>query len=273
MILFTKSFAGNHKQDSIPTNDSTSSQLLISFNYQSQAVESGRTYNVKQYSLLPSVMYTHKSGIFASADGIWLSEATPAYSLTVVTAGYSKTFAKRFNVTASFARNFFNPDSAGIIRNQLSVGGGYEINWFNITAGYTYLSGEEKGHLLTVGTSGYWEKELKRAGVFSISPNIVFSAGTANVPFRSFGKTTYERGYKRPWVQQRRNMIQQIPQQTKYEFGPMSINASLPLSLSKGLFAFTLSGNIVLPFALAEEEQTELKSQFFIGAGISFTIQ
>jgi hypothetical protein len=254
-------------------DSSATSQFIISLNYQSQAVDAGRTYNVKQFSLMPSLTYNHKSGLFAAADGSWFSKSNPAYNLTTVTAGYEHTFNKKFSFTASFSRNFFTNDTAGLIKNQLSAGVTYQKNWFSISADYAYLSGEEKGHLAAFTSAGYWEKEpTKLIDMVAINPTIVFIAGTANVPLRSFSKTIYEQGYQRPWMQRRRPIPRQTNTETAYQFGPMSITAGVPVTVSKGLFALMLSGNIAVPFQLTEEEATELKSQFFISAGISITI-
>jgi hypothetical protein len=279
LLMHTVALAVSAQTDSnsvIKSDSAQKSFVEISFTYQSQALEAGRTFNVSQFSLIPSVTYAHKSGLAVSATGNWLSESEPNYTLTTLSLGYSKKAGNYVTLSGSYARNIFYPDSLGLIKNIFTAGASYNRKWFTAGVNYSYLSGGETGHLLSLSTDGYWERECTRViDVISINPAIAVIAGTATVPLTSFGKNTFEQGSRITWLQRRRQLNPRTTteQTSGYQFGIMNLDFSIPVSVYKGKFTFTSSANYSVPFQLQEEEGTIVEPLFYFTVGILFTIQ
>ena len=276
-ILLINTIVHNVSAQTEIKNDSTQKSFIeIGFIYQNQAVETGRTFNVSQFSIIPSLSYSHKSGFHLSVAGNWLSESEPNYMLTIISAEYRKKAGKNFTLSGSYARNIFNTDSLGLITNIFTASTSYKHKWFTSGISYSYLSGNETGHMLSLSLDGYWEKEYSRTiDAISLNPAITLTAGTATVPLSTFGKNIFEQGYRTTWSQRRRlmNPRSTSAQSTGYQFGLMNIDFSVPVQIYKGKFTFTSSANYSFPFKLQEEEGSTVEPLFYFTAGILFTIQ
>jgi len=278
-FLFIRSyFIANAQQtdtDSSVAEKKSSLQLNIGFS--STALEAGRDAGVKQYSISPSVTYNHKSGLWVSVTGSYLSESEPQYNLTVASLGYGKNLGEQFSFGVNYSRNFFHPDSSGLLKNIFGAGLSFSKNWFSAGTNYAYLSGEETGHSLVLNTSGYWGKETSTfIDAVSVAPGAAITFGTANISLRRFGSTLFEKGYGvrwQDWISQSNRPRQGSTATSSYEFGLMNIDLIVPVSFYIGNFSTTLSYSYAIPMELAEEQNSELKAQGYFGIKLGYVIQ
>jgi hypothetical protein len=163
ILISCSSFA----QEAIPENINDSlvpepekSSLQTGVSFSSRAISSGRDFGVQQNVMVPSVFYYHKSGFHIGAEGNILSETSPKYNLTTISAGYGDSITGKWNYDIGYSRNIFNPDTAGLIQNSLDASLSFLLNHFTASLQYSYLFGDEKAHRLTAGANAYCEASL-----------------------------------------------------------------------------------------------------------------
>ena len=195
--------------DSIATEIST---LHIGVAFSSQALSSGRNFGVSQYVISPSVVYYHKSGIHAGIAGNRLSDAVPAYNLTTLSAGYANSITQSWSYGFDYARNIFNPDTAGLIQNALTASLSFLPKYVNASLQYSYLFGDEKAHRLVAGVNAHLFKDSVKRIIDNISftPGVLVTFGTANVPFSNFTTTQFQKGKGIAWQQWRTQRSRRI---------------------------------------------------------------
>ena len=84
--------------------------ILTSVDFNNKTYFLGRDLGIDQYNITSQAMYENSNGIFAGISGTYYSEFDPKWDLTVVTAGYGKSFGKNDNFRAElgYSRYIFS---------------------------------------------------------------------------------------------------------------------------------------------------------------------
>jgi hypothetical protein len=276
LTVFAQRPLPENKDDSL-TNSKSSLQVGASFS--SKALSSGRDFGVSQYIITPFIGYYHKSGFHTAIEGNLLSDLSPKYNLTVVTMGYSGSFTSKWNYAISYSRNFFNPDTAGLIKSGWNGSVAFLPNYFNASLQYSYLSGDEKAHRLVLGANGYLSKEFSNKAIsyISCSPGVFFTFGTANVPFNRFTPSQFQKGTGSSWeqwrIQRTRRRSGTNSSSESLEFGWMNTDLSLPLSINLKNLQIGVSYTYAIPQKLSEEENSEISATGYLGVSINYNIR
>jgi hypothetical protein len=261
--------------DSIPAGKS-SVQIDVSFS--SKALSSGRDFGVSQYIILPSVSYLHKSGFHAGITANILGDTEPAYNITNISIGYGDTVNAKWSYGFYYARNLFNPDTAGLIQNSLSGSIVFMPSYFNASIQYAYLFGNEKAHRVIAAANTFLSKDFKK-GIDNIifTPGAAFTFGTANVPFSTFTSTQFKAGTGLAWQQwktQRLSRRQGVNATAQtLQFGLMNIDLTFPVSISIENFQIGFNYTYAIPQQLNEESSSDIKPTGYFGISLGYTIK
>jgi hypothetical protein len=261
--------------DSIPT-DKSSVQLDISFS--SRALSAGRDFGVNQYSLMPSISYYHKSGLHAGIAANLLSDAEPKYNLTTAAIGFSDTITAKWSYDIYYVRNFFNPDTAGLIQNSANVSISFLPEYFNSFLQYSYLFGDEKAHRIIAAGNAYLSKDCRRViDNISFTPGAAFTFGTANVPFNTFTSAQFKTGSGLSWQQWKAQRLSRrfglTTGKENLKFGLMNIDLSVPVSISIKNFQIGLNYTYAIPQSLSEETGSQIQSTGYFGISLGYIIK
>jgi hypothetical protein len=262
------------------TSLSAFSELALRINFLNRALSYGRDFGINQSAMTATATYFHKSGVFASAAGYWYSEATPSYSLTLLSLGYNGDFTDDWSYAVGYDRYIFNPTADGIISNGLNAYTNYDFGHLNIGANFGYLFGEEKAYNASISLSGFWK--IKNVGFIdkiTFTPSLSAALGTESVPLGRFTPAQFERANQRPWVQRKlanRNPNRPLPQvqaTEKQVFGLMAWNFAVPVRLTEGMFRLGIAWNYVIPVKLPEEDYTDFTPSAFFNFSLAYTIR
>jgi hypothetical protein len=253
------------------------SNIKVGISYSSEALSSGRNFNVPQFALSPSVGYYHKSGIHAIVDGTLLGSSSPSYTLTTISIGYLSTGMSAWGYGFDYSRNIFNPDSAGLIKNVLSASGTFSRGLFSASAQYSYLFENETAHRVLLGINAVLTKDSLGHFVQSInfSPGVFFTLGTSNVPFVAFTKDQFLKGTGYTWkewkARRQRARSRTATSSQNLQFGLMNIDLTLPFTASFKNFQVGVSYTYAIPEKLSEEVDSDIKPTGYLSLSIAYT--
>jgi Bacterial protein of unknown function (Gcw_chp) len=283
LFLFNFFYSDIKAQETMPVNETDSiapgkSSLQVGISFSSRALSSGRDFGVSQYIVMPSINYSHKSGFYAGVYGNILSDVSPKYSLTTIALGYADSITSKWNYNIGYSRNIFNPDTAGLIKNSLSASIIFSVKHFNTSIQYAYLFGNEKAHRFTAGANGDFYKSFDKViDEISFTPGVLFTFGTANVPFSSFSSTQFQKGTGQTWqqwkLQRLRPRMGTSTALKKTAIGLMNIDLLIPVIVTVKKFQLGLSYNYALPKKLSEENGNEVNTTGYFGVSLGYTIK
>ncbi|MFT5954299.1 MAG: hypothetical protein ACI8QD_001143 [Cyclobacteriaceae bacterium] len=119
-------------------------ELVFRASYSSSTIYVGRDYGVSQFGFSPGIIMYHKSGIYGDITGFFNSESAPNYNLTMISAGYLGSFAKRFTYGVS-AERWLYPSGENAQNDRLTsnLGSFASVSFGPIRIGvdYSYLFG------------------------------------------------------------------------------------------------------------------------------------
>ena len=273
---------GRAQQDSATAAiaDTAVSGFSISLSYSSKVLSAGRDYGVRQYGFNPSVIYTHKSGLYAGLHGMWLSETSPSWAATALEAGFGHDIGSSFTYNLAYAHTFFNPDSNGLLSNSLSAALSFSRKWATADLSYSLLFGEETGHELTAAAGAYFERPTSGwIDLVSSSPSITAIVGTANLPFTRLPRSQYVKGTGQTWEQYkallaaRRAARRNAASTADNELHLMGWDIALPLAFHCKSFLAELSYHYSIPVRLPDEDAATIVSQGYWGVSLVYTIK
>ena len=133
------------------TKDSDSSYVSVSLNYLSDAVFMGRRDSISAPYLYTSLMYHHKSGLYASGSASYLTRADEGrVDLFLLTGGFDFTI-KELDGDISFTTYFFNESSYNVlseVSTDLTASLEYDFNIINLGLSVsTYFSNDSNADL------------------------------------------------------------------------------------------------------------------------------
>ncbi len=253
-----------------PTIDSAShraSSWSIGLDFDSRALVAGRDYDLAQQAFMPSLSYSHQSGLYAVARASFLSAAEPQYTQTTLGLGYGRTIGQYGYAALSYDHFFFHPADEGLLQNSLTAFGSVNKGKFNIAMSYTALFDPETAHQINMSIALNLQKTIARirSDLF-LTPNVSLLTGTETVPLQRFSNQLIEKGTGQRWETRVRfpktgtrpnNEIEQTA------FGPLSMTLSLPATLQFRRISVSLVANYVVPFAINSASEKPDNSLYF----------
>jgi hypothetical protein len=240
------------------------SQLAVRVNYNSNVLYAGRTLGIDQFGLSPGVSYYHKSGIYADVSSFWSNDFDPKYYLTILSLGYAHIFSKKFSVSASYDRYFYNLPSDYIpYSNGLSVVPTLDLKPFSLQCDYTFYFGETYANRLMPSLSiNLVKKRFLGTDKISFSPAFFLLLGDETFTNIIIPTTRAE------WI---RAFMYGYETHSYTEFGIMNYSFSFPLSVQYKNFNFSAGYVYSIPKALPSET-VSLPESGFVTAGITYYI-
>jgi hypothetical protein len=252
--------------------------VQIGVSFSSRALSSGRDFGVKQYIISPSINYNHKSGFYTSVTGNILSDASPAYNLTTIGLGYENSINKKWNYAIAYSRNIFNPDTVGLIKNNINTSLRFGVKYFNASLQYSYLFGNERAHRITTGANADFYKTCSRIiDNISFIPGVLVTFGTANIPFNTFSSSQFQKGTGVSWqqwkIQRLRSRLGTSTTSKEQTFGLMNIDLIAPITIDIKNVQIGINYNYAIPQKLSEEDVDEINPSNYFGISLGYTIK
>jgi hypothetical protein len=280
--------------DSLLKADSPQSYLSFRVGYSSRVTSAGRTFGIDQQALLPGISYYHSSGLYADATGIWNSELSPQYFLTIFTAGYLGSLSDKWSYNLSYDYSLYHASSDEYsFPITHAANGSLTLTLPNLYTGadYSYSFGEESAHSITWNTSGVFRKKaFKPFEKVTFLPTLSLLFGTHNITeqYNASGsrprlanltnadilRIAQKRKLSRQQVErlvQKRNEARDQTTRTSTHFGLMNYYISLPIMLSTRKFNFTISYNYNIPKAV-EGVDYNTESNGYFGCSLTYNL-
>ncbi len=162
------------------------SELNIRAAYSSNVAVAGRNYGINQHGLSPGISFYHKSGLFADVTGYWNSAYEPAYSFTMISAGYFG-YKGNFTFVPSYERWIYNMDETATLFNNLSLSMSQKIKFVSLGVDYSFMFGAETAHRLIPSTSGYFSiKDVWFFDALTFMPTVSLLFGNDEITTQRF---------------------------------------------------------------------------------------
>lgn len=260
------------------------SYVYFSLNYISDAVFMGRRDSITAPYLYTSMMYHHKSGLYAVGSVSYLTRADEGrVDLFLLTAGFDFT-AKKLDGDISVTKYFFNTDSYNVISEveaDITAQLIYDFNIVNLaaTAGLYFNSDNSTDFFLSSELSHDFISKNQK---FQLSPTAGVYFGSQNFYEQYYINNRFGngRGQQGQQGQGSRSVIEasDISFTESETFGLMAIEFSLPMWYANKPWIFSVLPAYVLPQNPATltvdnevfEEDLENTFYWMIGLGYRF---
>lgn len=271
-------------QDEESTNQNDSSYLSASVNFISDAVFMGRKDSISAPYLYPSLLYHHKSGLYAQGSLSYLTKSDESrIDLYLLTAGFDFNI-KNFYGDISATKYFFNDKSYNVISEveaDITASLLYDFKIVNLSLGAsTYFSKNSNNDFFV--SSEISHDFITSDNAFQISPTAGIYLGSQNFYEQYY---IYNRFGSRPGYSQGNGpggsgsepvITSEIVLEESEKFGVMAYEFSLPMWYTINSLTFSF-----LPvFAIPQNEATltvdgevfkeELDETFYWMVGISY---
>lgn len=162
--------------------------LFTSVDFSNKTYFLGRDIGIDQYNIATQVMYENSNGIFAGVSGTYYGEFDPNWDLTIVTAGYGKSFGEHDNVRAElgYSRYIFSNSVSNDFEN--SIDASFNISTKNNTLGTSintsYLFGGKTGWQTSASAYGdvdLFDLDPAKGSKVTFGPELSFIFGSENI--------------------------------------------------------------------------------------------
>ncbi|MFN8357033.1 MAG: hypothetical protein U0Y10_21445 [Spirosomataceae bacterium] len=244
--------------------------LSFRLGYTNHAYFAGRDYDIKQYMLMPSITYQHKSGVYADLSGLSYSQSNPMYEMTMASVGYMGIVGSNFWFFGEYSRTFLtkpDPDNPNPIPNALTVFAMYDLGKVMPSVAYAYMFGDETTQRIIPSVSGYFAKKLNGfIDRITFSPGISVTLGTTNSYYFNYVPTPNPGRF--PPVTLTPTLY------ATEHFGVMAYTLSAPVSFRMKSLRLTFTPNLIKPVKLysAEDITTNRKVNFSVSLYYSLGI-
>ena len=221
------------------------SYFEIGVNYQSDNVYLGRKDSVALPYIIPTVTYTHRSGLYLTASAAWLDNAEASrIDLITLDLGYS---LKKGRYTGDywFSKYFYNSDATSVtsgIPASLNISNGYNLGFLKPTLDLT----------LDLATHTDFQTSLGLEHKFTafddgpdITPRIVANASTLNFYDNYYRNRRFSRKKGKTTITGTEKVTGTVTNASAFRI--MDYEASLPLSYSLGSFLFSFTPTWAIP--------------------------
>ncbi|MFY0652055.1 MAG: hypothetical protein JXQ96_08490 [Cyclobacteriaceae bacterium] len=172
--------------ESVLSSTSTAESFLVSrIGFSSRVTSAGRSFGVDQQAVIPGITYYHKSGMFVDVTGIWNSDLTPKYFLTLATLGYMGNLSKKWSYILSYDHSFYHSNDGTYLfplTNSLNSSVSVDLKHLYIGIDYSFSFGEETANSITWNATGVIKKRaFKPFKNVTFFPSISILFGNQNI--------------------------------------------------------------------------------------------
>lgn len=223
----------------------------------------GRDIGIDQFNISTQVLYENSNGIFAGVSGMYYDKFDPKWDLTVISAGYGKSFGKEefFRAELGYSRYIFSDPVSNDFENSidLSLDDATTNNAFGSSINASYLFGDKSGFqssLSVYGNVKLFDLNEHTGSKILFGPDLSFIFGSENIDTSRIDNL----GIDIPFI----NRIV-----SEFEtFSLRNIQLQIPLILELDHLNFELGYNINFPKAFSFED--DLENTSFMNLRLSY---
>jgi hypothetical protein len=282
LLIFTSNtlIAQYDKSSSKKKNNDKVSYGLISINYISDAVFMGRKDSISAPYLYPSILYHHKSGLYAKGSFSYLTKANESrIDLFLLTAGVDFS-VNDFSGDLSVTKYFFNNDSYNVISDvqaDLTASLDYDFNVVNlsVSASSYFNKNSNADFFLSSEVSHDFSFSNDK---FQISPTVGAYLGSQNFYEEYYINSKIRSGAGNGSGSSGTITDSTIAIQEGQKFNIMAYELSMPMWYTENSFIISFIPAVVFPqneATLLIDETTvieeNLKETFYWVVGLTYT--
>ena len=231
--------------------------LVVSVDFMSSAIYSGRNYGMEQIGLNPSIIYNHKSGLTFSVYSYGMGEAPGLITLTDLGVSFRLRVHPKLTITPGYdyLYNVLEPNK--VLFNALNLGIGLNLRIFSISnyLGFSFGGGMSSWYE-ELSLSKYINVFYREKVSLAIAPTCVGIMGT------KFSQTLIYDGE-----------IDTTTSLDSYDFLPLCIGLQLPVTLTVRSFALTVSPHYDIPLNIIRPTELSLPGNpFYVTCKLSYTL-
>ena len=246
--------------------------ILTSIDYNNKTYFLGRDLGIDQYNVTSQLMYENSNGIFAGISGLFYSDFDPKWDLTVLTAGYGKSFGKNDNLRAEmgYSRYLFSDSNSNDFKNSIdaTLHLSTKSGTFGSSVSSAYLFGERSGfqsYISVFGDLKLFDLNAKKNKNISFHPDISFQFASENIDTSRFDDLLSDSPFINSIVDRITNSFE--------TFSLRNIQLQLPLVFELNDFQIEAGYNINFPSAFDFEDSITNTSFFNIGVSYIFSLK
>jgi len=258
-------------------SDSTGAEWTLSLLADQRTYYLGREYGNHAYSLVPSLTYSHPSGFYGTLSGYYFhASEPPRYAFTDLELGYANDITKRWVYSLSYDRVFFSPpltDTDKLIPNGLEAYTTYDLGPLQAGLDYNFFFGKSTAQTIALALRATVRKTnwlgldevslMPGAEALWGSPLALARYGGTYRATTTTTSITTVRG-RRKATQSTQPIDSQTVRLLGYEL-------TLPLEVTRGHLAYTLTGHYVVPRRTPSDTAAPLPTGAYLSAQIDFT--
>ena len=241
--------------------------LFTSVNFNDKTYFLGRDIGVDQFNIATQLMYENSNGIFAGISGAYYGEFDPNWDLTIVSAGYGKSFGKNNNIRTElgYSRYIFSDPSTNDFDNSIDASINISTNndVFGVSINTSYLFGGKTGWQSSASVYGdvkLLDLNSKKGSKITFGPDLSFILGSENIDTSRIDNL----GIDIPFI----NRIV-----TEFEtFSLRNIQLELPITFEFNSLHIEAGYNINFPEAFSFENDLDNTSFFNLGLSYIFDL-
>ena len=121
--------------------------IYSSIDFNSNTFYAGRSIGSDGFNLVPQTTYLNTKGWSVNLSGVYLDGVQPAWDVTSLSVGYSKTLGQQkrnVGLYANYSRYFFSFDSTNLFSNGVTLGATYQSDdnkFFAMSSGNLFFGG------------------------------------------------------------------------------------------------------------------------------------
>ena len=246
--------------------------ILTSVDFHNKTYFLGRDLGIDQYNFTSQLMYENSNGIFAGISGTLYSEFDPKWDLTVLTAGYGKSFGKKDNlrVELGYSRYLFSDSDSNDFENSIDATLHLSTNsgTFGSSISSAYLFGDRSGfqsYISVFGDVKVFDFDVKKGKNISFHPDLSFQFASENIDTSRFDDLLSDSPFFNTIVDRITNSFE--------TFSLRNIQLKLPLVFELNNLQIEAGYNINFPSAFEFESSVENTSFFNIGLSYIFDLK
>ena len=258
-----------------PAGDTTAtSDWTLSLLADQRTFYLGREYGDHALSLIPSLTYSHRSGLYGTVSGYYFQQSQPPhYAFTDLELGYAHDLTDAWTYSLSYDRVFFTPPLSAtdkLIPNGLEAYTAYQLGPLQAAADCNFFFGKSSAQTITLALSSAFKKEdwLGFAEV-SLTPEAQVLWGSPLALARYGGTyttttTVITKVHGRRKTTQTTETLSQAVRLLGYEL-------TLPLRAERGALAYTLAGHYIVPRRTPDDPAAPLPTGAYLSVQVDFT--
>jgi hypothetical protein len=237
----------------------------------------GREYGDHALSLIPSLTYSHRSGLYGTLSGYYFQQSQPPhYAFTDLELGYANNFTDAWSYSVSYDRVFFTPPLSAtdrLIPNGLEAYTAYQLGPLEASLDYNLFFGKSSGQSITLGFSSTFAKEdWLGFDEVSLTPEAQVLWGSP-LALARYGGTYATTTTSVTKVRGRRKTTTTTTttETASQAVRLLAYELALPLRAERGALAYTLAGHYVVPHRTPDDAAAPLPTGSYLSLQIDFT--